>query len=214
MARAAKTHVEVRSGRSRVSAMTVMLVLLPLVSGRPLSAFQQDGDQARAAAEDAQERVQRLLAASQFGRGKLALESGQIGEALNWYLQSYLNSPADSPLRTSARNVIGANIGQITHTLVHPETVRAVASSSDGTRMSIVYQGRAVSAVGSDDRQTARGAAGSRRRCAGRSIHSRWKNSGDVRLEGGNVLRRRHGQTASRKRSSTTSTRRRSSLPR
>lgn len=141
MARTAKTHGKVRSGRSRVLAMIAMLVLLTLVSGRPISAFQQNGAQAEAAAEDAQKRTQRLLAASQFGRGKLALESGQIGEALNWYLQSYLNSPADSPLRTSARNVIGANIGQITQTLVHPETVRAVATNSDGTRMSIVYQG-------------------------------------------------------------------------
>ena len=132
MARTAKKYV-----------MTVMFVLLPLtlISGRPLSAFQQDGAQQKAAAEDVRERAQRMLAASQFGRGRLALESGQIGEALSLYLQSYLNSPAGSPLRTSARNVIGSNIDQITHALVHPETVRAVASNSDGTRMSIVYQG-------------------------------------------------------------------------
>ena len=84
MARTAKTHGKVRSGRSRVLAMIAMLVLLTLVSGRPISAFQQNGAQAEAAAEDAQKRTQRLLAASQFGRGKLALESGQIGEALNW----------------------------------------------------------------------------------------------------------------------------------
>lgn len=132
MARTAKKYV-----------MTVMFVLLSLalISGRPLSAFQQDEVQQKAAAEDTRIRAQRLLAASQFRSGRLALESGRIGEALNWYLQSYLNSPAGSPLRTSARNVIGANIDQITHTLVHPETVRAVASNSDGTRMSIVYQG-------------------------------------------------------------------------
>ena len=65
MARTAKKYV-----------MTVMFVLLPLtlISGRPLSAFQQDEAQQKAAAEDTRIRAQRLLAASQFRSGRLALE--------------------------------------------------------------------------------------------------------------------------------------------
>ena len=73
MARTAKKYV-----------MTVMFVLLSLalISGRPLSAFQQDEVQQKAAAEDTRIRAQRLLAASQFRSGRLALESAQLVSAV------------------------------------------------------------------------------------------------------------------------------------
>ena len=127
---AVSTWQAVRAARAEQSA--VQAAEAAMVARREAEDRRSESERQRSIVQVERHAAQENLVSSQFLLGDTANANGDTAEALVWFHQSYVNSPADDPRRVSARNLIGAWGGGLKQTLVHPSGVHTLAVSADG----------------------------------------------------------------------------------